>query len=137
MARVRGPVARPPYLSVPSLLRVDAVRSVPSVHSYSEREHVRVFHDQPAPGIDRRGLVGQLLLVVDDEQIAQRPVNQIEADVRAELLQVGVVLQQRVEERARVERVADARGDQVGDERRASAAAGRCRCAAAAVSNVR
>ena len=73
----------------------------------SEREHVCVFDDEPTSRIHGRGLVRQLLLVVDDEQIAQRAVDQIEPDVRVELIQIGVVLQQRVEERARVERVAD------------------------------
>ena len=81
--------------------------------------------------------VGQLLFVVDDEQIAQRPVDQVEAHVRAELLQIGVVLQQRVEKRPGVERVADARGDQVGRRSRASVAGRLMSLRCSAVSNVR
>src|SRR5262249_57384822 len=76
---------------------------------FSKRQDVRVFQDQAASGGDVA--VGRLLFVVDDEQVAQWTVDQIESNVRAELLQIGVVLQQRVEKRSRVERVADPRRD--------------------------
>ena len=55
----------------------------------SEGEHLRELHDEAAPGRDllqRR----ELLLVLDDEEVAERAVDQVEPDVRVELLQVVV-----------------------------------------------
>src|SRR4030095_7358844 len=58
-------------------------------------EHLRVLHHQP-PSRRLRD-VGELRLVVDDEEVAQRAVNQVEAHVRRELLHVVAILQQCVE----------------------------------------
>ena len=52
------------------------------------------------------------VLVVDEEEVAQRTMDHIEADVRAELMRVGGVLQQRVDEHLRAEVVVDAGGRQ-------------------------
>ena len=84
----------------------------------------------PAPGLrtppgrsssrSARGQIGAAALVaplvVDEEEVAERPVNDVEAQVRAPLAGVGVVLQQRVDEHLRVEVVVDAAGDQLDDE---------------------
>ena len=43
------------------------------------------------------------VFVVHEEHVAQRPVDDVEPDVRTELVRVGVVLQQRVQEHLRVE----------------------------------
>src|SRR5213080_1609509 len=56
----------------------------------SERQHVGVLHDEPAARIRRRRGTRQLLVVEHDEQIAERPVDDVEPHVRAELFQVGV-----------------------------------------------
>ena len=56
-----------------------------------EREQVRVLHHHAAPGRDCAA-VGVLLLVVDDEEVAERPVDQVEAQVGRELLDVSAAL---------------------------------------------
>ena len=72
-----------------------------------------VFDDDSTAG--RRRGVRELRLVVDDEEVAERTVNQVEPDVGRELLHVVAVLHQRVEEHVRAERIAHS---QVGQRRR-------------------
>ena len=55
-------------------------------------------------------------VVVDDIDVAERVVREVEAQVRADLVRVGVVLQERVEERPRTEAVEEARADEAGRE---------------------
>ena len=77
--------------------------------------HVREFDDhRSALQVVRPGAP---TLVVDDEEVAQRVVNQIEADVRRPLLRVRVVLQQGVDEHTRAEAVEDTRPDEGRGER--------------------
>src|SRR5688572_23131388 len=81
---------------------------------FLESKHLRVLHHQAAAcGLGR---VGELRLVVDDEEIAERTVNQVEADVGRELLHVVAILQERVEEHVRAEGIAGAEVDERGGE---------------------
>src|SRR5690242_2467 len=58
--------------------------------SLSKSKHLGVFHDQPSSRVLRH--VGELRLVVDDEEIAERAMNQVEADVGGELFEVVAIL---------------------------------------------
>ena len=79
-----------------------------------EIEQVGQFDDQRAPS----GLIGQGVqgVVVDNVEIAQRVVDEIETEVRAEELRIRVVLDERIQEGARREPVNEPRPDELGRE---------------------
>ena len=66
-----------------------------------------------ADGLARAGL---LRVVVHQVEIAQRVMDEIEADVGADLMRVGVVLEERVERCAPVKAYTKRAADQVGRE---------------------
>ncbi len=65
-----------------------------------------------------QNLAGQRVapLVEDKVDVAERMVDQVESDVRAELVSLGVVLQESVQERAARERVEDLQSNQRRDK---------------------
>src|SRR2546427_1355135 len=78
--------------------------------SILERDEICEFGDERPIEQVARSLIAAL--VVHQEEIAQRPVNDVEPEVRAPLLRVGVVLQQRIDEDLRVEVVIHPPGHQ-------------------------
>ncbi|MBI3264026.1 MAG: DUF1624 domain-containing protein [Acidobacteria bacterium] len=85
--------------------------SNPSPESRSECDHVSHLRDERA--IEELAGARVVPLVVHEIEIAERPVNDVEPDVRAPLFGVGVVLKQRVQEHPRVEAVDDAARDEI------------------------
>src|SRR5439155_23481361 len=63
--------------------------------------------------IENSACTGIAMLVVHDEDITERPVDDVEAHVRAPLLVVAVVLNERVQKHPRTESVVHARGQQI------------------------
>ena len=75
----------------------------------SEREQVGELRDERA--VDELARPRVAPLVVDEEEVAERAVDDVEPHVRAPLPRVGVVLQQRVQEHVRGEVHVDAAGE--------------------------
>jgi len=72
-----------------------------------EIEKVRELDDECT--LDKRAVTRVSTVVVHDVQIAQWMVNDVETDVRSELMRIGIVLEEPIQKYARRKPVQDAR----------------------------
>jgi hypothetical protein len=85
--------------------RPEGLRLRLKVFRSSEIEQVRQLQDHGA--LEELAVHRIPSIVVDNVQIAQRVMREVEPQVRADLVRVGVVLEERVEEGSRVESVTE------------------------------